>query len=59
MKIKRNIASQSAICRPKVQGGLGIEVLEIKNKFLLSKWLFKLLNEDGMWPELLQNKYLR
>jgi hypothetical protein len=25
----------------------------------LSKWLFKLLNEDGVWQELLQNKYLR
>jgi hypothetical protein len=24
----------------------------------LSKWLFKLLNEEGMWPELLHNKYL-
>jgi hypothetical protein len=25
----------------------------------LSKWLYKLLNEDGVWQELLQNKYLR
>jgi hypothetical protein len=25
----------------------------------LSKWLFKLLNEDGVWQELLHNKYLR
>jgi hypothetical protein len=25
---------------------------------LLSKWLFKLLNEQGMWQELLHNKYL-
>ena len=46
------------ICRQKDQGGLGIEVLEIKNKCLLSKWLFKLLNEDGVWQELLCNKYL-
>jgi hypothetical protein len=36
------------ICRPKDQGGLGIEVLDIKNRCLLSKWLFKLLNEQGM-----------
>jgi hypothetical protein len=47
------------VCLPKDQGGLGIEVLEIKNKCLLSKWLFKLLNEEGVWQELLQNKYLR
>ena len=36
-----------------------MEVLELKNKCLLSKWLFKLLNEDGVWQELLQNKYLQ
>lgn len=25
---------------------------------LLCKWLFKLLNEEGIWQELLKNKYL-
>jgi len=25
---------------------------------LLSKWLFKLLNEDGLWQQLLRNKYI-
>ena len=28
-------------------------MLEIKNKCLLSKWLYKLLNEEGVWQELL------
>jgi hypothetical protein len=37
---------------------LGIEVLELKNKSLLAKWLFKLINETGVWQELIQNKYL-
>jgi hypothetical protein len=46
------------ICRPKDQGGLRIEVLEIKNNYLLSKWLFKLLSEEGLWQQLLKNKYL-
>ena len=46
------------ICRPKDQGGLGIEVLELKNKCLLSKWLSKLLNEERVWLEMLHNKYL-
>jgi len=32
--------------------------LEIQNKCLLSKWLFKLTNEDGIWQRLLHNKYL-
>ena len=35
--------------------GLGIEVLELKK----CKWIFKLLNEEGVWQELLQNKYLK
>jgi hypothetical protein len=47
------------ICRPKDQGGLGIEVLDIKNSCLLSKWLFKIINEEGMWQELICNKYLK
>ena len=33
-------------------------MLDIKNACLLSKWLFKLLSEDGVWQELLRNKYL-
>ena len=32
--------------------------LEIQNKCLLSKWLFKLTNEDGIWQQLLRKKYL-
>ena len=46
------------MCRPKDQGGLGIAVLQTKNKCLLSKWLYKMLNEEGVWQELLINKYL-
>jgi hypothetical protein len=46
------------ICRPKDQGGLEIQVLEIKNSCLLTKWLFKLLSEEGLWQQLLRNKYL-
>jgi hypothetical protein len=48
----------NVIFRPKDQGGLGIEVLEIKNLCLLSKWLDKLINQEGVWQELLHNKYL-
>jgi hypothetical protein len=57
-KRKYRLAKWNIICRPKDQGGLGIEVLDLKNKCLLSKWLFKLLNEDGVWQELLRYKYL-
>jgi hypothetical protein len=34
-------------------------VFELKTKCLLSKWLFQLLIEEGMWQELLRNKYLK
>jgi hypothetical protein len=57
-KRKYRLTKWNIICRPKDKGGLGIEVLEIKNQCLLSKWLFKLLNEEGVWNEILQNKYL-
>jgi hypothetical protein len=57
-KRKYRLTRWNIICRPKDQGGLGIEVLEIKNKCLLCKWLFKLLSEDGVWHELINNKYL-
>ena len=26
---------------------------------MLGKWLFKLINEDGLWQNLLRNKYLK
>jgi hypothetical protein len=57
-KRKYRLSKWDIMCRPKDQGGLGIEVLVLKNKCLLSKWLFKILNEEGMWQELVQNKYL-
>ena len=40
-------------------GGLGILDLDIQNKCLLSKWLFRLVNEDGMWQSILKRKYLQ
>ena len=47
------------LCTPKCVGGLGITNLEFQNIGLLRKWLFKLLNEDVAWQNLLRNKYLK
>jgi hypothetical protein len=47
------------ICAPKDQGGLGILDLDLQNRCLLSKRLFKLINEDGMWQSILLKKYMR
>ena len=48
-KKKYRLAKWSILCRPKDQGGLGIQDLDIQNKSLLYKWLFKLIKEDGIW----------
>ena len=48
----------SVVCRPKDQGGLGVHDLEVKNRALLGKWLFKLLSEDGIWQTLIRRKYV-
>uniref|UniRef100_A0A8I6X924 Uncharacterized protein n=1 Tax=Hordeum vulgare subsp. vulgare TaxID=112509 RepID=A0A8I6X924_HORVV len=56
---KYRLARWDMICRPKDQGGLGIENLEVKNKCLLSKWLYRLSTQtEGMWIQILRNKYL-
>ena len=59
LKRKYRFARWDIICRPKDQGGLGIENLEVKNRCLLSKWLYKLSVEtDATWAQILRNKYL-
>jgi hypothetical protein len=52
------LAKWSVVFRPKDQGGLGIQDLEVKNTALLGKWLFRLLTEDGVWQTLLRQKYV-
>jgi hypothetical protein len=46
------------MCQPREQGGLGIMKIDVQNKCLLNKWLFKLINEDGIWQNVLRKKYL-
>ena len=47
-KKKYRLSKWEILCLPKDQGGLGIMNLEIQNACLLSKWLYKLVNEDGI-----------
>jgi len=58
-KNKYRLAKWSILCQTKDQGGLGIKNLDIQNQCLLSKWLFKLINEDGLWQNLLKRKYIK
>ena len=57
-KKKYRLAKWSILCQPKDQGGIGILDLNTMNRALLSKWLYKLLTSDGMWQQLLRNKYI-
>jgi hypothetical protein len=52
-KKKYRLTKWSIMCQPNNQGGLRIQNLEIQNECLLSKWLFKLINEDGLWQRIL------
>jgi hypothetical protein len=55
---KYRLAKWSVVCRPKDQGGLGIQDLEVNNTALLGNWLFRLLTEDGVCQTLLRRKYV-
>ena len=60
LKRKYRLTKWDVICRPKDQGGLGIENLEVKNRCLLSKWLYKLSGPtDATWAQILRNKYVQ
>lgn len=44
------LMSWDKVCRPKINGGLGILHLQTQNKALLMKWLWKLVHqEEGTW----------
>jgi len=56
---KYRLTKWDVLCTPKDHGGSGILDLDLRNRCLLSKWVFKLINEDDIWQRLLRNKYLR
>jgi hypothetical protein len=58
-KKKYRLTRWNIICSFKDHGRLGILYLDLQNRCLLSKWLFKLINGEGMWQTLLRNKYLK
>ena len=59
IKKKYKLAKWNILCQPKEIGGLDIKNLDIQNRSLLSKCLFKLINEEGIRQSLLRKKYLK
>jgi hypothetical protein len=57
-KKKYVLVKWNVVCHLKDQGGLEIYDLEIKNRSLLRKWLYKLIGDDGVWLTLLKKKYI-
>lgn len=55
---KYHIVQWPVVCSPRDQGGMVLLDLDIMNKALLGKWLWPLENTDGMWQQLLREKYL-
>jgi hypothetical protein len=53
------LTNWSIICQPTDHGGLGIKNIDIQNRCLLSKWLFKIINKDGVWKNFWRRKYVR
>ena len=58
-KNKYHLVNWKTCCLPKEQGGLGIINLDIMNKALLAKCLWKLETESGTWVNILKNKYIQ
>jgi hypothetical protein len=56
---KYHLVNWEMVCTPKDLGALGFLNLELMNISLLCKWLWKLENEEGLWQNLLKNKYLQ
>jgi hypothetical protein len=56
---KRKYMKWAVICKSKTKGGLGIKDIIKMNISLMCKWSWGLENEDGLWQEVVRNKYIR
>ena len=59
LKRKYHLVKWSTICQSKEKGGLGIKNIRKMNISLLCKWWWKLDHENGLWQDIVKNKYFR
>ncbi|KAE8686216.1 hypothetical protein F3Y22_tig00111071pilonHSYRG00012 [Hibiscus syriacus] len=54
-KQKLHWVKWTSVCKPKAVGGLGIADLEVQNRALLGKWIWKYANEKGsLWQRVMK-----
>ena len=58
-KKKYHLVNWKTCCMPKDLGGLGIINLDIMNKSILAKWLWKIETESRTWVNILKSKYIQ
>lgn len=59
-EFKYHMAKWVAICKPKIHGGLGIVNIEIMNRCLLTKWIWKIESgSEDLWCKLFRAKYMQ
>lgn len=57
-KRKYHMIKWADLCRPNIQGGLGITNTKLMNLALIVKWIWKLSqNDSGHWARILKAKY--
>lgn len=58
MKRKYHMVRWADLCRPKAPGGLGIINTRNMNLALITKWIWKISqNDSSLWARLLKAKY--
>ena len=55
--MKIHLINWEVVCTQKENGGLGIRKIDLLNKALLSKWIWRFAFEDILWKKVIGVKY--
>jgi len=59
LKKKYHLVRWEVLCKSKKKGGLGIKGIRKLNVSLLCKWWWKLYTEEGLWQDIVREKYIK
>jgi len=54
-----HLSSWNFIAKPKAMGGWGLRDVELFNKYLAAKYLWRVLFHQGIWSRLMRKKYMK